>query len=54
MTNCAVCGAPIAQPRKTLTSKVKKYCGNECRLKGARNNFVGTAIIPRYKKNGYK
>ena len=53
MTNCAVCGAPIAQPRKTLTSRVKKYC-NKCRLEGVRNNFVGTAITPRYKKNGYK
>lgn len=39
MLNCEICGKPLKQPKKTLYSRIPKYCSSKCRLVGARTTF---------------
>ena len=41
---CQECGKLLPKKKKTLYTKPRTYCGNKCRLVGARKTF----LISRY------
>ena len=39
MLNCEICGSPLKQPKKTIFSRIPKYCFSKCRFIGAKSTF---------------